>query len=186
MKKIYFLPFIFFAFLITASPSAFAQSDNTKNTNAKPKTTDIKDNNKQVKTVACEKMQEKIQQRIQSYDANKKAKEDLYEKIKQKVSDIIVKLQGKGLDTTKLSADLLLLNSKIENYWTNRQAVISKLEESSQYSCEIGDKQAFKTKLNEAKELHKLVLANAKDIRNFLINTIKNDISALQETLTEK
>lgn len=133
----------------------------------------------QNKEQRCEQIASRIDSKVTAFNANKDAKEQVYANIKERINTIVTKFKEKGYDTSVLEGDLVILNEKITKYWTDRQAVITKLEEAKTFVCGESDG-AFKQKIQEAKELMKVVLADAKDIRSFITTVIREDIGQIK------
>lgn len=133
----------------------------------------------EVKAQKCTQLTTRIDLRIASFNANANGKETVYTNLANKISETISKLESKGYDVSKLKTDLVTLNEKIKKYWSDRQAVVDKLEESKNYACGTTDGQ-FKETIKQTKELFKVVQANIMEIRLFVNTTIRPDIQALK------
>jgi hypothetical protein len=183
MKTAIFLLSSLVTVFLFNTPTSYAVEDTKKD--EKPKQ-NIVERQAQTKTESCQKIREKIAQKATGYDSNRKAKEDLYLKIITKLSEIKSLLEAKGADTATISSNISILEQKIQKYWDDRNAVITKLNESSDFSCEQGDKETFKNRLKEARELHKIVLMDAKDIREFLTTKVKDSIKLARTSLKKE
>src|SRR3989344_5199588 len=127
----------------------------------------------------CFVAQNRIEQRVETYRKNRDNHITRYNKMKDRLTTLVNKLTGKGYDTAKLKADLVVLDGKIQKFAADSAAFHKKLEEANDYNC--GDSEgAFKSRVEEARDLLKIVRADAKDIWDYFKNTIKPDFQALR------
>lgn len=130
----------------------------------------------------CAKVTARIDNHISSYNLKKDKHINQYTSIKNRVTNIINTLTTKGIDTAKLAADLIALDSKITKLSSDNLDFINKLEATKQYDC--GDsKGAFKQAAQDTRAALKIVKADVLDIRNFVTKTIKPDIQKIRQQL---
>jgi len=134
----------------------------------------------QIKQKACEKRGEQVTKHVERYDKMKRAHVQAYNNMQDRVKKFIDKLNEKGYDTTKLKADLVVLNGKVVKFASDYSAYIAKLDQARQLGCD--DPAAFKAKMQEARDLLKIVHGDAKDIHSYYTDTIKADIMALKKS----
>jgi len=140
----------------------------------------LKEEGDENKDKRCAAIEESISKRITNFDNTHKAHLRQYELMKEKIAKVILEKAADGKDVTKLRADLATLNGKIEKFNTDRIAFIDALKKTHEYAC--GDSQgSFKDALTNAKAKHKVLLADAKDIRNYYQTTIRADLKALRD-----
>jgi len=172
MKKI-ILPLFLLTFFVFALPS-FAQNTEKENP-VKAQKQNLKTQLEEIKTQACKNLGDKIDKKISSLEENKSAKETVYKNLVSRINEIISKLKLKNVDTATLEKDLATLESLISTYWTSRDAVITKLNESKNFVC--GSSQGeYRARIQEARTLQKTVLDNAKAIRDFVSGTLRQNI----------
>ena len=127
----------------------------------------------------CFVAQNLIEQRVETYRKNRDNHITRYNRMKDRLTALVNRLTENGHDTTKVKADLLVLEGKIQKFAADSAAFHKKLEEANDYNC--GDAEgAFKSRIEEARDLLKIVRADAADIRDYFKNTIKPDFQALR------
>jgi len=134
----------------------------------------------QIKQNACAKRGEQVTKRVEQYDKMKRAHVQAYNNMQERVKKFIDKLKEKGFDTTKLQADLVVLNGKVIKFANDYSSYISKLDEARKLGCD--DAAALKVKMQEARDLLKIVHDDCKDIHSYYNETIKADITALKKS----
>ncbi len=130
-------------------------------------------------TLRCEAVNHEIDRRITHYE-NKDMQSTRFVKLNESLQMLITKAQSKGLNTSLLEADLLVLNEKIATFQDDYALFIQKLKDTKNYTCGHSEGQ-FKAALNESKVQLRIVHQDAKDIKEFVGTTIKEDISFLRE-----
>lgn len=134
----------------------------------------------QIRQNACAKRGEQVTKRVEQYDKMKRAHVQAYNNMQERVKKFIDKLKEKDFDTTKLQADLVVLNGKVIKFANDYSSYIEKLDEARKLGC--GDPAAFKAKMQEAREQLKIVHDDCKDIHSYYNETIKADIMALKKS----
>lgn len=171
--------------LILGTPVLSHAEDSTVGETQKTAAESRKAAMKDLKDKKCELITSRVDERVGKFDNNKGLHQQQYAKLKERLSNLITKLNEKGYDTSKLSSDLSTLNSKIEKFGTDYKTFTDKLKESRTYVCGASEGQ-FKTKLEEAKDLLKVVKQDSVDVRNYFKNTIKPDLQDLKNQRHEK
>ena len=129
-------------------------------------------------------LQKRIEERVIRYRKNRDDYQARYQRIVDRSQRLVDMLKEKGYDPTlvaKLETDLKTLRDKIADFSSDADAAFKKLEEANDYNCGTSEGQ-FKTLLAEAKELFKVVRADASAIKDYINNTIKPDIKALKDS----
>lgn len=127
---------------------------------------------------ACERLEKRIQNKETNFDNTHKLHVRQYQRIKEKLANVIRDAKTAGKDASKLEANLALLNTKIDTFDTDRLALIDALKEVRALAC-AEDKDAFKEALEEAQAQQKKVLADVRDIKRFYQTVIRANLRAL-------
>lgn len=127
----------------------------------------------------CDLINSRIDLRINNFNANKETHIQRYQNIKTNVTNLVTYLKSKGYDTSKLETDLATLNTMVVTFGTDYSSFITKLEAAKQFTCGQSDGQ-FKAKIEEARAQLTIARTQAKDIRVFIVGTIRPDLQALR------
>ncbi|MEK7595210.1 MAG: hypothetical protein AAB443_01260 [Patescibacteria group bacterium] len=130
----------------------------------------------------CDVATKRIDTKINAFDQNKARHIERYNLLKDKIKNFIDRAKAKGLNTSKLEADLATLDEKIKKFATDYANYIKELRDTKAFACGNSEGQ-FKQALSEAREAMKKVHEDAKDIRHFYTQTIKEDLKALRQQL---
>ncbi len=107
-----------------------------------------------------------------------------YQKISQKVKEVITKAQAQGKDTTKLEAVVKTLDEKITTLDQQVKAVIAQLKVAQQYAC--GESHGkYVEEIKKARELAQTAHKTMLDVRSYYQNTVRPEIQALRTTKTK-
>jgi hypothetical protein len=128
----------------------------------------------------CAMIQERIQNRIGNFDNGNEKHMAVYKNMVDRISKFIEKLSGAGYDTSKVKADLEVLEGMIAQFSADKDARLAKLNETKGFACGHSDGE-FKAKLLEARKALQLVHQDAMDIRKYMLNTVRPDIQALKK-----
>jgi len=127
----------------------------------------------------CDNRKNMIDNRIKMFGVSEKFHKEKYSRIYDRISSLIERLDAQEVDTSKLKSDLEVLKGKIDTLKTNYDTLMGKLEALKDTDCE--DIASNKTSLDEIRELLKELKNDAKDIREFFVNTIKPDLKELRK-----
>ncbi len=140
----------------------------------------------------CDQIGERIDNRVSKYGKNHDEHVEAYKENRDRLVNLIGKLDTDGKDTTTLKADLVVLDQKIKIFADLRAAYILSLQGTKTIPC--GEKienasssketnggytGAYKAGLDVARAQQKQVSEAAKDIAEFIRNTIVKDVKAL-------
>ena len=141
--------------------------------------TDSLNNNNNNRVLRCDLINQRIDERVSNHTEDIKLRQGIYHNIQVRLQNLIDKADAAGLDTTKLKADLVILNGKVKVLQDALAVYIAALKDTKSYTC--GTSQGkFMEKLGTAKT-ESLAVRNAiLDIRNFYKNTIRPDMLALK------
>ncbi len=107
-----------------------------------------------------------------------------YAGLVDKLTSISERLQAQGVDTAKLDSQIVVLKDKIAGYDAATTAYSSALETTRGLNCQ-SDPSEFKASLETLREQRADVVKSVKDIRTYVIETIKpvlkDIITALKE-----
>lgn len=142
--------------------------------------------NKQQEMLAqrCAKIQERVSTKLANFGENNGERLAVYTNMKNRISKFITKLSGAGYDTAKIQADLVVLETMIQQFETDKQAQMAKLQETHSLACGHSDGE-FKGGLTEARTLLTKVHADAMAIRKYMLETVRPDILALRKQKVE-
>lgn len=133
----------------------------------------------EIKTKVCDDVTSRINQRIKKYEENHDGHVTAYNKLKNRLQELVTKLEAEGKDVTKLKADLVILEEKIKAYSDAKATFIETLKNSQSMAC--GESQgAFKEQIGTIQDAHRTMMGKAKDIRTFFSTVIKVDLRALK------
>ncbi len=123
----------------------------------------------------CRLLENRINGRIDAYDANYKGQVNRYNNIKSNTVKAVTRLEELGLNTTKLEDDLKQLDVLLKTWNTYRNQFIKTLEDSKSFVC--GESEgAFKSQVEQAATLGKELRKMGEDIKNFVKNSIRADL----------
>lgn len=127
----------------------------------------------------CAKVESQVVLKVTRFEANLSRRHAFFNRFSKRVEKLIAKFDEGGYDTTKLKADQIILNQKIEAYAAAKTAYIVILKESQQYACGKSEGE-FRSKILDAKEaLDEARLANLA-VKTYYQETIRPDINALK------
>ncbi len=128
----------------------------------------------------CENIEERIAIKIENFENNKEHHIERYNHFIEVLSEKLVKLEEKGFDVSKIQADLETLDELVQVYAQEYAAFIDALRLTQNYVC--GESEgAFREALVAAKDQWKVVVQKRREIMDFYINVIREDIKALRE-----
>ncbi len=129
-------------------------------------------------------VQKRIELIITRFNNNHERHQEVYQRVKAQVQELLERLKAKGYDVSELEQDLATWEGMFAEFARDYQAFIEKLEEISALSPEEA-REDFYSLLREARELLRAVREDALQIRLFYQQTIRADIQELREQLPE-
>jgi chromosome segregation ATPase len=108
-----------------------------------------------------------------------------YESINTSLSQIVTKLNTKGLNTTNLAGQQVTLASKIKDYQTNLTEYRQSVADLASMDC-VSDPTAFKATLESSRSLRDKLSASILDIKSYVTGTIKPTLTTLRSDLNKK
>ncbi|HLA03679.1 MAG TPA: hypothetical protein VJ065_00415 [Patescibacteria group bacterium] len=133
----------------------------------------------------CERVTTRINERIEHYDTNKQRHIEHYEKITDKLTTLVSRLDAKGYDTSKLNEDLKTLDKMVREFAVLYSQFIDTLKGAKGFACGSSEGQ-FLQAIQEAQSFLRQSRQQAKEIRSFLQNTIKADLKELRAQKPEQ
>lgn len=132
----------------------------------------------------CDMITTRIDTITARYSNNKDAHIKRYQDLKDKVSKIIDKVDGKNVDTAKLKTDLQTLDEKIKLFAKDYDDYINLLNDTKSYACGKSEGE-FKASLEKTRNAAKKLKQDELEIRNFIQTTIKPDIQDIKDQLNK-
>jgi len=184
-------------FLFLLSPLVIVQAQQGGNGNgnseaaaaaraaAKEERETAKEERQEAKEEKCKNVESRIEAKMNKYENGNVSVEDVYKRLKERIRNMVTRLENNGIDASKLEDDLAVLEQKINQVSSSYDTFIAGLEETKTYACGESEGQ-FRTKLQEAKKLMANVRTGRQETRSFVVNTIIPDIKALREQLKTK
>lgn len=127
----------------------------------------------------CNLVTSRVELLTTRYNNNKDRHIAVYQKAKDRVTELVAKLETKGYDVAKLKTDLQTWDGQIKNIGTQYSEFIAELNKSKQYAC--GQSQGdFKAALQAARVQLADVRQASLDARNFYQSTIRADLTAIK------
>lgn len=198
MNKLYKVLLIasLFAIIVPISIPVFAESESEtsfpNNVERKQermeklneKKEDFAEKREERKTERCEQITNSMDRRISNYENSKTQHITRYKNVKERLTNLINRLDKKDYDTTTLKEKLNVLDEKIKNAEGIYVNFIAKLKEARDVEC--GNSQGiFLEKMKEAKEVLVQFRAAIADIRNYIKSEIKPELEKVKEFLKE-
>ncbi len=145
----------------------------------------IQDKVNQAKERICTATQSRVGARWQKYyDARMNRVENM-ERGVLALQERVQYFKEKGLDTSKLEADITTLQELIGEYKTAYREFLSALEEAKTIPC-ANYEGKFLSELKEAREAWEVVRAKFQAIKDFYLSHIKPDLAKLRSQLEEQ
>lgn len=133
----------------------------------------------------CTVVQKRVKNAIKNIQDRANKKKQKYEEIQRKLKRIINLAEEHGVDPSVLVKDLAVLEEKVENFSAEGRELIGILEKAYELACS-DDQQSFQDALKKARIQLKVVRDQAKDIKDFIQNTLVPDArKILKEILTQ-
>ncbi len=130
----------------------------------------------------CDNLETRIDLRITRYENNTQRHEMMHQNLRDGVKKIIDRLDAKNIDTTKLTADLQELDSKIAKFGTDYAAYIDGLKATKSFACGESEGQFVKA-LGDANKMLATLQQDSLDIRLYYQKTIRPDFVAIKQQL---
>lgn len=113
------------------------------------------------------------------------SRNEVYGNIVDHLTTLSDKLKAKSVDTTEFDGEITTLKGKIDTYKTDLATYKQDVSDLAALDC-TSDPTAFKTTLETARTDLKKVAADIKDIRSYIIDTIKPTLVKIHAQLQTK
>jgi chromosome segregation ATPase len=127
----------------------------------------------------CENILKRVENRVDRYNANHEQREKEVLEATQRLSEVSARLKAAGLDTAALDSQLAILKTKKEKLLADKAAFINQLLEAKKNVCGKSEG-VFKAEMQKAQELQKVVVADVKDVHDYMKNTVRKTIADLR------
>ena len=128
----------------------------------------------------CEKLEGRIEIKVNRFQENKNTHVEKYQRLKERLGNVLSTLEERGFDVSKLREDLGKLDELIKEYAQLYVEFIDSLEFTRGYACgkSEGD---FKDAVAAAREKYRLIKEKRAEIREFYQEVIREDIKELRQ-----
>lgn len=130
----------------------------------------------------CEKIEARIQTKMQNYATSKKKFITAYDNIVSRIDKIIIVAKENNYDTTKLEADLATFESMLDEFKAGMDESYAQLERTQQYTCGESEGQ-FMGALTQSRNQLQNAHQKAVELRTFYKETLKIDLLALKDEI---
>ena len=162
----------------------FLEEYKTRQKEIKQEREEVKTQLKEARAERCDIVEGQMDARIDQYRAAQENHLERYTALKEKLSNLITRLEEQGYDVTTLQNDLIVLEEKIAVLSQRFEEFVVELEETTNFEC--GDSNGdFLTAMQESRNALALVRQAALDVKNYYVNTVKKDIIALRDQIRE-
>ena len=134
----------------------------------------------------CKNIQNRIDTQTNRYENNKQMFTTVFGNMQARLKRLSERLASKGIDVTKLNADIETLGEKIAKLQADLDAFVAGLKDAgdnAEQACEAGTKGEFMNKILGARKVSTTVQADRIAIRDFFQTTIKADITAIRKQI---
>ena len=128
----------------------------------------------------CSVSEKRSAQIVGRYDEGYPVLVKNYRQMKERVQKLITNAKAAGKDTTKLEADLKVLDTKITELDTQVKAIVAQLNVAKSLPCGESEGE-YKAAILKAREMIVKAHQMALDIRMYYQKTIKPDLLALKK-----
>lgn len=108
-----------------------------------------------------------------------------YDALVSKLTGISERLQAQQVDTTKLDIQIVVVKEKIATYDAASSAYLSAIATTRDMDCQ-SDPSEFKASLETLREQRAEVVTSIKDIRTYVIETVKPTLQGIVTTLKQQ
>lgn len=133
----------------------------------------------------CKPAQAVIKNLGDHVNANVPERVKAYDELNQHLTDIISKLNDRGIDTTQLQAEQKVLAAKITTFKKDLATYKQALSDLNAMDC-AKDPTGFKAALLATRALRQNLTTEIADIRTYVMNTIKPTLVVLRKQLADK
>jgi len=130
----------------------------------------------------CELTEGNVTKQIANFRESQSKHLQTYETLKERLANVIARLEEKGYDVAELQADLIVLEEKLAVLTEKFELFVIQLDEVSTIDCSTANG-TFVAAMKEAKDALAEVRAATLDVKNYYVGTIKPDIVDLRNQI---
>lgn len=123
----------------------------------------------------CQSVEKRISTSLSQYQKNEARHTQTIDQMRNRLQEVITKLNAEGVATTELTADLQQLDTLIAKLKAESQALDTHLQTTGETVCGKSDT-SFKTQMEKTRQLMKAVQKDAQAIRVFYETEIRPDL----------
>lgn len=143
---------------------------------------EFQDRKEKMEEAKCKNIESRIANRLNRYENNSQMLEKVYGNVQARISRLLERIKNTGIDTSKLEADIAILNGKIDKLKADHATFMTTLQESQSIVCGNSEGE-FKGKIDEARKVPEIIRQDRQDIKNFFQATIKADLQEILKQL---
>ncbi len=128
----------------------------------------------------CDAINARVRAHVNNLNVRKDNHIEIYKKRHQQLTELSVRLQSKGYDVTKLTADLLTLKTMIDQLEIEYKEFITSTEATLSLDC-LQSLTDYKQYLSGSRVKLAEFRQQARSIHEFLQGTIKTDLKAIRQ-----
>ncbi|MEK7603133.1 MAG: hypothetical protein AAB459_02740 [Patescibacteria group bacterium] len=133
----------------------------------------------------CKNSQGKLSSLSGRIKGIKTSRDKVYTNLVDRLTKLSEKIKAKGLDTATLDGQIAELKIKIESFKTDLAAYNQAVSDLAAMDC-AADPTAFKAALDEARTKREALVTKAKEIKDYVNNTIKPTLKDLKKQLEDQ
>jgi|GEM_PF-6632164 len=130
----------------------------------------------------CEVAQKRISAKMGQLQNNRKMYQRVYGNMDSRLTRLVERLNGVGLDTTKLQAEITTLNSMTQKLYADYDAFISAFRKTEAAACGK-TKEEFRSQFENVRSQIALIRSDRAAIKNFFLSNIKPELQRLKAQL---
>lgn len=132
----------------------------------------------------CERMDERLAAKIAQLEENRDGHVNKYNRILTRLTEIMERMEDKGLDVSKLREDLGTFEVMVDEYVAEYKTFLTLLETAAGIDCQNAQEE-FKEAMMAARAQMKVISAKRLDILEFYRDVLRVDIKDLREQAQE-
>lgn len=129
----------------------------------------------------CEKLQARVQNRLNQYEENKEKYHKRYYGIQKKVENLADKLEEKGCDVSQIRADTVTLEEHIEKFAAAFRNFNEHMKSAKSHACGETDSN-FRGQVGQARTQVTAMQQAARQLHNYIFNTLKPHLRQTAES----
>lgn len=133
----------------------------------------------------CEFVTSRINSLSERYEKGQSKYYDRYYQLTAKLNNLSDTLSSDGIDTSVLDSDIEALEVMIAEFDTLVENTINLFAQTKDNACGTGDGE-YKTELSEARQSAVKVRSKAREINQFFLNNIVDDLNEIRNSIVEE